>query len=74
MPSRNAAIRAALAADPQQHALAVVENFAGKAKFVRHTPDCRPETDALDSSPNADFERLERFRSERSHDFTSSAA
>jgi hypothetical protein len=56
-----------IAADPQQHAFAVIENFAGKAQFSRNAPNGGPKADALHAAAYAEFERLRLVRNKGHH-------
>ena len=62
-----------IAADPQQHAFAVIENFAGKAEFARNAPNGRPKADALYPSAHAEFDRLAIARGQGRHHVTAVA-
>jgi hypothetical protein len=56
-----------IAVDPQQHAFAVIENFAGKPQFARNAPNGGPKADALHAAAYAEFERLRLLRNGGHH-------
>jgi hypothetical protein len=51
-----------IAADADQHALAIIEHFAGKPELTRDPPDRRPKADALHPTAHSKFERLRLVR------------
>ena len=46
-----------VAADADQHALAVVQHLAGEAELARDAPDGRPKADALHAAAHPDLDR-----------------
>ena len=49
------------AADPDQHAVGVVEHLADEAKLAREAPDGGAEADALHAAAHANFDRHEQL-------------
>jgi len=56
-----------IAVDPQQHAFAVIENFAGKPQFARNAPNGGPKADALHAAAYTEFKRLRLLRNKGHH-------
>ena len=54
-----------LAPNTQQNALAVIEDFAGKAQLVRDAPDSRTKADTLYASAHAKLDRPQWSRKGR---------
>jgi hypothetical protein len=56
-----------IAVDPQQHAFAVIENFASKPQFARNAPNGGPKADALHAAAYTEFKRSRLLRNKGHH-------